>query len=174
MSILILGVCSYCYLRTILMIRDVIKQVSAVESTPKDSGFEGRHQSTAVNSTMDNKSMSIEAKVTKKVMGYILKEGAWVYALVAASINMGPIGNAICYVINEGWGLHGNNSSINETKNSSTTALSSNAKNISGINYQDIEDDFNNSIPLQDRSTITELSREIAANSDDDREDFGV
>ncbi|CAG8440130.1 15919_t:CDS:2 [Acaulospora morrowiae] len=187
-SVVVLLVVVFCYFKTIMAIRDVVKQASTVNATPKNgnssdshlNGIKGsrdRRQSAMAHSTSDD----IQAKVTKKVMGYILvfilqwfpifpydiyeildKDAAWVYALVAISFNFGGIGNAICYVMNEGWGIHGNNSSMiegNEDHTSNTSASS----NVERFNSHENDDDLINPIPLQERSVVLEVKNDNLA-----------
>ncbi|KAF0515132.1 putative g-protein coupled receptor 21 [Gigaspora margarita] len=148
MTIIVLSICSFCYIQTIRAIRDIKKQQSSVAIV---SGVVGNKSTT--HSPID----SVEIKVSKKVMGYILvfilqwvpaipydicqffgRAGAWVYCMVIISINMGPIGNAIFYVMNEGWSRYG--SEINTSAYDSVTDKSStkvDSKNSTIPNYDD-------------------------------------
>ncbi|CAG8816511.1 3427_t:CDS:2 [Gigaspora margarita] len=104
-TLLVLFICLFCYIQTIREIRANKKQ-------------QLRHfgsQDTSRYSLND-----IEIKVSIKVLGYILvyiiqwiptviydlyqyfgNVHPWVYCMVAISINMGPIGNMIFFIINE-------------------------------------------------------------------------
>ncbi|KAF0399785.1 putative g-protein coupled receptor 21 [Gigaspora margarita] len=100
---------------------------------------------------------SVEIKVSKKVMGYILvfilqwvpaipydicqffgHAGTWVYCTVIISINIEPIGNAIFYVMNEGWSRYSseiNTSAYDSVNDKSSTKVDS--KNSTIPNYDD-------------------------------------
>ncbi|CAG8557074.1 300_t:CDS:2 [Acaulospora colombiana] len=184
MSVIVLLVCSYCYFRTIMEIRVATKKASIIGAVPKNNNNNpprGRQGSTMARSISDSRSSEIEARVTKKVMGYILVfilqwfptipydiyefldiNTAWVYVLVVIAINMGGIGNAVCYVLNEGWSLHSNNSSLNtEERGDTGRTLSSNVKNKEKENNNSV-----NSTSLQEHFTETGHSQAVMINDD--------
>ncbi|CAG8725147.1 23247_t:CDS:2 [Gigaspora rosea] len=154
-TILLLIVCSFCYIKTIYAIRFVKKQQRAVRVR------KGVDKNGSPTFPIDE----MERKVTNKVMGYILvfilqwtpaipynaykffgTAEAWAYCLIIASVNLGGVGNAIFYVINEGWEMNNYNT----------------GKSISNFdqeNVTDSKDDFNNdTIGSKDVSDISTRS----------------
>ncbi|CAG8508772.1 4505_t:CDS:2 [Cetraspora pellucida] len=143
MTVIVLSICSFCYIRTIQAIRSVKKQQSEIVES---SGVIKKR--VTLKAPID----SVEMKVSIKVMGYILvfmlqwvpaipydiyqfygRAAPWVYCMVLISVNSGSVGNAIFYVINEGWSRYGSELSsssqgqFNDTsKNSAATLNQSN------------------------------------------------
>ncbi|CAG8624513.1 19701_t:CDS:2 [Dentiscutata erythropus] len=118
LTFFVLSICLFCYVQTIRSIRDIKKQQSKiVENRARNSSYKAPIE-------------EVEIKVSVKVLGYILvymiqwipaipydiysllgHTRPWVYCMVTVAVNMGSIGNAIFYVINEGWTRHGNSNS---------------------------------------------------------------
>ncbi|CAG8714402.1 22496_t:CDS:2 [Gigaspora margarita] len=155
LTILLLIVCLFCYIKTIYAIRFVKRQQKTVSV---------RKGVIDKNSSSTSPIVEMERKVTKKVMGYILvfilqwapalpynvykifgTAEPWAYCLVIASINLGGVGNAIFYVINEGW----------EMNNYSTGKSLS---NFDQDNVADSKDDSNDTISSKDVSDISTRS----------------
>ncbi|CAG8625219.1 14030_t:CDS:2 [Cetraspora pellucida] len=115
-TFIVLSICLFCYIQTIQAIRSIKKQHLAII---KRSVGNKPDNSTSVIS-------EVEMKVSIKVSGYILvfilqwipsvpydiysflgRTHPWVYCMVIVSVCMGSVGNAIFYVINEGWNRYG-------------------------------------------------------------------
>ncbi|CAG8561851.1 1617_t:CDS:2 [Cetraspora pellucida] len=126
----VLFICLFCYLKTIFAIRSVKRKQSLFNNDVIYKNIPHFNE--------------IEIKVTKKIFGYVLvfilqwiptvpyelwqvysDPPAWIFCMVAVGLNMGGIGNAIFYVINEGWNRCGNNS------NNSSVGKSTDKINIS-------------------------------------------
>ncbi|CAG8750574.1 26084_t:CDS:2 [Dentiscutata erythropus] len=105
-TLLVLAICLFCYAHTIRTIRVIKNQQSIFDES----------QCTSKYSLND-----IEVKVSIKILGYVLvymiqwipaisydiyqyygNARPWVYCMVMISFNMGPIGNTIFFIINEG------------------------------------------------------------------------
>ncbi|RHZ83960.1 hypothetical protein Glove_86g79 [Diversispora epigaea] len=118
LSISVIGTCSFCYYNTIMKIRYVRKDTPEISNS-------------GINCSSVEKNERIEARVTRKVAGYILVfiiqwipsipyevstilnyGEIWTFLLIVASINLGGVGNAIFYVINEGWTSKGEDSTL--------------------------------------------------------------
>ncbi|CAG8611718.1 14831_t:CDS:2 [Dentiscutata erythropus] len=154
MTIIVLSICMFCYIQTILAIRDIKKQQYLVSESKGVFGKRSTH------TPMD----SVEIKVTKKVLWYILvfmlqwvpaipydiyqffgRAATWVYCMVIVSINLGPIGNAIFYIVNEGWSRYGTDycysadGSENDKTACSTKVDSKSSNNDDNTKFMDIE-----------------------------------
>ncbi|CAG8560851.1 7506_t:CDS:10 [Diversispora eburnea] len=135
LSISVIGTCTFCYYNTIMEIRGVKKNTSNFSNTTNN-----------YCKNILSRTEQIEARVTRKVAGYILvfilqwipsfpyeisiimdKKEIWTFILVVASINLGGIGNAIFYVLNEGWTSEGRDSTLGTE--SSDIPKSSNNRN---------------------------------------------
>ncbi|CAG8489167.1 13838_t:CDS:2 [Racocetra persica] len=155
---LVLFICLFCYLKIIFTIHVVKKQQSTI------SNYTVNKKITTLN--------EIEIKVIKKILGYVLvfilqwfptvpyelwqlhgEPPTWSYCMVAVGLNMGGIGNAIFYVINEGWNCNAIKNEISSGK--STDDIESNSDDESGhirispsvlIDNQDIKNSKNSKI----------------------------
>ncbi|RHZ74848.1 hypothetical protein Glove_219g149 [Diversispora epigaea] len=133
LSISVIGTCFFCYYNTIMEIRYVRKDTPEISNN-------GINCSSSINSVEKNE--RIEARVTRKVAGYILVfiiqwipsipyevstilnyRAIWTFVLIVASINLGGVGNAIFYVINEGWTSQGKDSTF-DTESSTPSSAS--------------------------------------------------
>ncbi|CAG8619136.1 3961_t:CDS:2 [Acaulospora morrowiae] len=160
-SMLMLGVCTFCYFRAFAAIRVAMEEVS-IASGKEDSS----HRS--------GKRSQVEIKAIKKITGYMLmfiiqwfpvfpydvyqalnKDVPWTYALAVASFNLGGVGYTILYVINEGYDPYGKDLSLDgldsdDTHNASsgTPTPSSDRKGVDENGCEDEESTI--SIPLQE------------------------
>ncbi|KAF0538243.1 hypothetical protein F8M41_008065 [Gigaspora margarita] len=107
MTITVLSTCSFCYIQTIREIRSIKKQQATITTS----------QNITIFPVTD-----VELRVSVKVLGYILvfivqwipdipydmyqfygTAHPWAYCFVVFTIIIGPIGNLIFFIINEGW-----------------------------------------------------------------------
>ncbi|CAG8487395.1 12787_t:CDS:2 [Acaulospora morrowiae] len=160
-SMLMLGICTFCYFRAFATIRVAIEEVS-IASGKEDSS----HRS--------GKRSQVEIRAIKKITGYMLmfiiqwfpvfpydiyqalnKDVPWTYALAVSSFNLGGVGYAILYVISEGWDPYGKDLSLGElesdgTRNASSGTLTP-SSNRKGVDENDCEDEEPTiSVPLQE------------------------
>ncbi|CAG8570711.1 19863_t:CDS:2 [Cetraspora pellucida] len=123
------------------------------------------------NKSLEHSISDVELRVTVKVLGYVLvfilqwiptipyeiyqiygNAPTWMYCMVAASINMGGIGNAIFYIINEGLSRNVDNCKSSLTTCQTTEQIVLNSKDINDSDsiYENVESRF--SINLSKRS----------------------
>ncbi|RHZ54793.1 hypothetical protein Glove_423g65 [Diversispora epigaea] len=164
LSLIVVLVCIFCYSSIILAVRAI--RINKIKAAGNNIDTE--------TSTISNISMpsEIEVRAIKKISSYILvyiiqwfpsiprnvdqmlgNGTAWTFALVIAAMNMGGIGNAIFYFINERKYI-----TDNLDTSSSGIRLSTNAKQMGGGKGSEEEtDEFDsiNVIPLQEYSTAS-------------------
>ncbi|CAG8585150.1 17283_t:CDS:2, partial [Dentiscutata heterogama] len=157
-TLLVLSMCLFCYIKTIRAIRLVKEQQEAVISS---NGVIGNNNSSVSPiEEVERKTPSIPYNMYQ----FLGNAKPWAYCLVIASVNLGGVGNAIFYVINEGWQIrfHGTGKS-GSNFDQGNVIHSKDDSNCDEISSKDVTDHAV-SILLQN-NVVTEISGRDTFNS---------